>query len=80
MIQTAVDAPGEAPSMATMDPSDAVTSSVPKLQDAAVHWVLLDDLHALSGYLDLPILLVCIRVELAERSEALLGGLQNLAD
>jgi hypothetical protein len=43
-----------------------------KLQDAAVFWILLDDLHALARYFDLPILLLRIWKELAERGEPLL--------
>ena len=42
-------------------------------------WILFDDLHALAGYFEPPILLLCIWKELAERGEPFLWGLENLA-
>src|SRR5262249_809035 len=49
-----------------------------EFEDAAVFRILLDDLHALSCLLEPPILFMCVRVELAKRSEPLLVRLQNL--
>ncbi len=51
-----------------------------KFQDTAVGWVFFDDLDTLSCDFNPPILLLCIREELTQRSEALLRGLQNLSD
>src|SRR5215475_13487793 len=51
----------------------------PELQDAAVGWILFDDLHALACYFEPPILFLCIGKELAQRGEALLRRLENLA-
>jgi hypothetical protein len=66
--------------MATIEWSADMTSSVPKLQDATLGGILLDDLHALSRLLKSPIGLLGVRVELAKRREACLRRLQDLAD
>ncbi len=43
-------------------------------------WSLLDDLDALAGGVELPVLLVEVGIELAQRLEAVGLGLQHLAD
>src|SRR5580658_4071811 len=40
-----------------------------KFQNAAVRWILFDNLHALPGDFDPPIRLLRIRIQLAERGE-----------
>src|SRR5262249_30186077 len=52
----------------------------PELQNPAVCRILFDDLHALACYFEPPILLLYVWKELAERGEAFLWGLKNLAD
>ena len=42
-------------------------------------WILLDDLHPLARHFDLPVLLICVWKELAERRESILIGLEHLA-
>ncbi len=50
-----------------------------EFQNAAVHGILLDNLHALAGDFNLPILLVRVWKILAKRGEALLGSFEDLA-
>jgi hypothetical protein len=55
--------------MATMEWSDAMTSSGAKFQYAVVCGIFLDDLHALSRYFDPPIFFLGVGEELAEFGE-----------
>ena len=80
MMATAVLAPGEAPSSAAMEPSAAVTISVPNSSTPPCFLVFLDDLHALAGHGQLPVGGVGGGVVLAQGSGAVFRRLQHLAD
>src|SRR5215831_12537890 len=51
-----------------------------KFQNAAMGWILFDDLYALACDFDPPILLPGMWIELAERGEPLLSAFKHLAD
>src|SRR5262249_22933462 len=51
-----------------------------KFQNAAMGWILFDDLHALACDVDPPMLLPGMWIELADGVEALLRAFKHLAD
>ena len=55
MIETEVDAPGDAPRSAAMDPSAEETTSVPNCRNAPTNRIFLDDLDALASNLKPPV-------------------------
>src|SRR5690606_6936783 len=65
MIGTDVDAPGDAPSKAAIEPSALDTTSVPN-SNAPVFRIFLNNLYPLSGNFDFPILQLCRRNKLLQ--------------
>ena len=80
MIQTAVEAPGEAPSRATIEESAECDDLGAELQRAGAGLVLLDDLHPLAGDIELPVGFLHVGIEVAQRLEAMARALEDLAD
>src|SRR5262249_5948899 len=80
VMNTAVDAPGEAPSNATSEQSAAATSSVPKIDTRPWRGLWFGLLLAVSPHFEWPTVRLGARIIFLQGGEAVMRRLQNLAD